>query len=95
MRPDSSGKAAGVVGEGDGKQNVSSETPTEMDQELGSAAVFVDTVAERSYGESSLSLCVQPGRLLIARVVRKLDFYLLPMMSLVCTTMRVSGVPVG
>ncbi|GME65897.1 major facilitator superfamily transporter [Neofusicoccum parvum] len=34
-----------------------------MDQELGSAAVFVDTVAERSY-------------------VRKLDFYLLPMMSL-------------
>ncbi|KAF4309522.1 major facilitator superfamily transporter [Botryosphaeria dothidea] len=62
MHSDSLGKTAVADELGDDAKPRTS-TPTEVDQETGSVAVFVDKVAERSY-------------------VRKLDFYLLPMMSL-------------
>ncbi|EKG21789.1 Major facilitator superfamily [Macrophomina phaseolina MS6] len=65
MHPESWEPKAEVPGSSDGKAHVSDRgAPVkEVDREMGSAAVFVDEVAERSY-------------------VRKLDFYLLPMMSL-------------
>lgn len=51
MHSDSLGKTAVADELGDDAKPRTS-TPTEVDQEMGSAAVFVDRAAERSYGES-------------------------------------------